>query len=1123
MQAMLVRRLTEPAPSARAVRPNLPDSADQAIRQALSPVAADRFATMAQFGQALQAAPTAITAPMAAPAAPMVAPAAPASSAQRAEGPVRRRKVPVTAMALLVGIFIGLGVLFAWRRAAGHGSPSEGGAARLAVLPFENLGDSADAYFAAGVSDAVRGKLTELSQLQVIARGSSVQYAGSTRTPPQIAADLGVQYLLTGTVRWAKSADGTSRVQVSPELVQVSGEGAAASKWQQSFEAPLTDVFKLQADIAGQVAQAMRVALPGAAQERLAEVPTHNPAAYDALLRARAATNYGANNAPADLRRGIAHYEEAVRLDSTFADAWAEMSTSLTVLYANSTPSPEAARRARAAAERAIAVDPRLAVGHRALGQYYLFVEADPARAAPELETAAKAAPSDAGTIALRGAVARARGRFEEALGYAREAYALDPRSGNRAGTLAQVLFWLRRPAEARPIAERALALTPGNPTAVERLVMVALSEGDLPRARQVVARATEVDPADLAAFLAVYYDLGWVLDDAGQRLVLSLGPEAFDDDPASIAIVRAQLYGWRGDAAASRAWGDSAQRHFADQIRAAPNDAQRHVLRGLALAYAGRRDEAVAEGERGVALLPMDRDAETVPLSHAPARPDLRTHRPGGAGARPAREAAGGAVLPLARLAPDRPRVRAAPREPALRAAGARDGVTADLRAALQAGLAASYALERELGRGGMATVFLAQDLKHDRPVALKVLHPELAASLGADRFLREIRLAARLQHPHILTVLDSGEVAVSGAPPFLWFTMPFIRGESLRDRLRRETQLPVEDALRIAREAADALGFAHAEGIVHRDIKPENILLTGTGGGGHALVADFGIARALGSGRDDQLTETGLTVGTPAYMSPEQASGQRELDARTDLYSLAVVLYEMLAGETPFAAPTTQATIARRFMETARPIRELRDSVPEAVERAVQRALARTAADRFGTMAQFAEALQAGHVSGTTKATGERTSAVPAADAAAAAVSDDRRAAPGTATVSARGFGPRRRAAGRRRRAVRLAAQPPRGGCGVGQRAPDRRPPVPEPGRLGRRLLRRRHHRRGARQAHGAAEHAGDRLEQLGAVSGAPPSRRGRSGASWAWTTCWWARCAGRRARPARRAGCR
>jgi eukaryotic-like serine/threonine-protein kinase len=627
-QAMLVRRLTEPAPSARSVRPNLPESADQAIRKALSPVAADRFGTMTQFGQALQlsttapvpAVPTVVTAPAAVPA-----PAPPATAA-----PARRRKVPLAATTLVLGMLIGLGVLFAWRRGAGSGAPAEGGAARIVVLPFENLGDSSDAYFAAGVSDAVRGKLTELEQLQVIARGSSMQYAGSTRTPPQIAADLGVQYLLTGTVRWAKGADGTSRVQVSPELVQVSGDGSAASKWQQSFEAPLSDVFKVQADIAGQVAQAMRVALPGAAQARLAQAPTRNEAAYDAYLRGRAATNGFVSTAPSDTRKAIAHYQEAVRLDSNFALAWGELSAAYQQLYVNSTPSPETARQARAAAERAIMLNPGSADGHRTLAQYYLFIELDPARAESEVELAAKAAPSSEAVLGLRAGVARSLGRFEEALGYARELYTLDPRSAGRAGTLALALLWLRRPGEARPVAERTLALAPGNPTAIQRLVMVVLSQGDLAGARRLVAGATEIAPADLAAYMAVYWDLGWVLDDAGQRLVLSLGREAFDDDPASMAIVRAQIHGWRGDQAASRAWGDSAQRHFADQVRANPDDAQRHVLRGLALAYAGRRDEAVAEGERGVALLPMEKDAETAAyLMHQLVRIYVRTGQP--------------------------------------------------------------------------------------------------------------------------------------------------------------------------------------------------------------------------------------------------------------------------------------------------------------------------------------------------------------------------------------------------------------------------------------------------------------------------------------------------------------
>jgi serine/threonine-protein kinase len=272
------------------------------------------------------------------------------------------------------------------------------------------------------------------------------------------------------------------------------------------------------------------------------------------------------------------------------------------------------------------------------------------------------------------------------------------------------------------------------------------------------------------------------------------------------------------------------------------------------------------------------------------------------------------------------------------------------DLPAALAAGLRDRYTLERELGRGGMATVYLAHDLKHKRPLALKVLRPELAASLGPERFQREIELAARLQHPHILTVLDSGETAGQ-----FWFTMPYVEGESLRARLTRERQLSMEDTLRIGREAAQALQYAHEHGVIHRDIKPENLLLTQDG---NTLVADFGIARALGKG-DDQLTQTGMSVGTPAYMSPEQAVGERHLDARTDIYSLGVVVYEMLAGEPPYTGATAQAILARRFAEAPRPLRTLRDTIPEPIEQAVQKALAKAPADRFATAAQFAQAL--------------------------------------------------------------------------------------------------------------------------------------------------------------------
>ena len=264
---------------------------------------------------------------------------------------------------------------------------------------------------------------------------------------------------------------------------------------------------------------------------------------------------------------------------------------------------------------------------------------------------------------------------------------------------------------------------------------------------------------------------------------------------------------------------------------------------------------------------------------------------------------------------------------------------------------MADRYRIERQLGQGGMATVYLAQDLKHDRHVALKVLKPELAAIIGASRFLVEIKTTANLQHPHILSLHDSGEVDGT-----VFYVMPFVDGESLRDRLTREKQLPVADAVRIAGEAAEALEYAHKQGVIHRDIKPENILLHG----GHALVADFGIALAASKTAGARMTETGMSLGTPTYMSPEQAMGERNLDARTDLYALGCVLYEMLTGEPPFTGPTAQSIVAKVLTDEPRPASELRRSVPSNVDAAIRTALEKLPADRFATMAEFAAALR-------------------------------------------------------------------------------------------------------------------------------------------------------------------
>jgi len=270
-----------------------------------------------------------------------------------------------------------------------------------------------------------------------------------------------------------------------------------------------------------------------------------------------------------------------------------------------------------------------------------------------------------------------------------------------------------------------------------------------------------------------------------------------------------------------------------------------------------------------------------------------------------------------------------------------------------LRASLTNAYTIDRELGRGGMATVYLAQDCKHDRVVALKVLHPDLAASLGPDRFLREIKLAARLNHPHILPLFDSG-----AADGFLYYVMPYVEGESLRERLDREQQLSVDEALHHTRAIASALDYAHRQSIVHRDIKPENVMLYE----GEAMVMDFGIAKAVSAAGSETLTQTGMMVGTPAYVSPEQAAGETNLDGRSDQYSLACVLYEMLSGERPFTGATAQAVLAKRFTETVKPLRAIRAAIPEYVERAVTRAMSTDAGGRFATSAMFAQALASG-----------------------------------------------------------------------------------------------------------------------------------------------------------------
>jgi serine/threonine-protein kinase len=280
-------------------------------------------------------------------------------------------------------------------------------------------------------------------------------------------------------------------------------------------------------------------------------------------------------------------------------------------------------------------------------------------------------------------------------------------------------------------------------------------------------------------------------------------------------------------------------------------------------------------------------------------------------------------------------------------------------LTARLQTALDGRYRIESHAGQGGMATVYVARDIKHDRPVALKLLRPDISAVIGAERFLHEIRVAAHLQHPHLLPLFDSGE-----ADGLLFYVMPYVEGESLRDRIRRERQLSIEDAVKIATQVAGALDYAHRQGVIHRDIKPENILLHD----GQAMIADFGIALAVRVAGGTRITETGLSLGTPHYMSPEQASADRDLDGRTDIYALGAVLYEMLAGEPPHTGPSAQAVVAKLMTEDPKPLTQSRRTVPPHIDDAVMRALSKLPADRWQTAAEFANAIERGYATPVT-----------------------------------------------------------------------------------------------------------------------------------------------------------
>jgi serine/threonine-protein kinase len=597
-QAIIARRFTGEAPKVRQARPSVPASVEQAIACALALTPADRFETAGEFAQTLSSSATPAT-------------QAPADAATTALPRGRRaRRLPVAAVTLMLGFLVGLGVLFAWRSSHRRIEPI-GGRKVVAVLPFENLGDSADAYFAEGVANEIRTKLASIEGLEVIARGSSAEYRNTTKRPEQIARELGADYLLTATVQWAKVPGAPSRVRVSPELVDATPGHRPSTRWGERFDAALTDVFEVQANIATQVAGALNVALGDSTRQALTAKPTENLAAYDAYLKGDGVLAASAYE-PGALRAAARHYEQAVALDSTFALAWARIAWVYANMHINGAGATQAgADKAHAAAERAVRLAPNGTEGRQALGDYYRGILKDYPKALAEYEKGHRNSPKNAQLLGDIATTEWSLGRWGAALEHYKQAATLDPRSVRMLTGTATTLQRLRRYPEAIAWYDRALALAPANLSALQDKAMVFLAQGDLARARKMLLETPKgVDPAALVVFMALYFDLYWVLDDEQQELLLRLTPASFDGNRATWGFALAQTWHQRGDSRRSRAYADSARIAIEPLVNDTPDDAQLRALYGVTLAYLDRRAEAVREAQLSVRLSPASRDA---------------------------------------------------------------------------------------------------------------------------------------------------------------------------------------------------------------------------------------------------------------------------------------------------------------------------------------------------------------------------------------------------------------------------------------------------------------------------------------------------------------------------------
>ena len=593
MAAILLQEPPDPAESGR----NVPLALEHVVRHCLEKDRERRFQSATDIAFAMS---EAISGSLSAARAPA------------ALTPKKSGMVVVGAVALAILAAVGVLLLRRFHSVSAESADSR----RVAVLPFENLGPPEEDYFADGIADEVRGKLTSIPGLQVIARASSTPYRKTTKTPRQIAEELHAPYLLTATVRWEKAGN-TSRVHVSPELVDVTHPDAPTSKWQQAFDASLTDVFQVQSEIATKVAQALGRALGAGEEKQLSQKPTQNLAAYDAFLKGRDAVGEGRATDPASLRKGIALFEQAVALDPGFADAWAELSHAATALYANGVPTATLAQRSREAAERAVALAPNKPDGYVALGSYERLVKLDLKRAAEQYEKGRRLAPGDSRLLFATAQVEQGLGRWDAALDHLRQGERLNPRSVPTLRVLGTTLLRMRRYGEAREALDRTLALAPTNIDTIEYKAMTYLAEGDLEGARKVLrAKLKEVEPTELIAQFASYYGLVWMLEDEQRDLLLRLTPSAFDSDRGHWATCFAEAYALRGDEAKMRRYAGEAAKAYAEQIASAPDDAERHCELGMALALLGRKEEAIREGRRCVELEPVSKDKLYAPFS---------------------------------------------------------------------------------------------------------------------------------------------------------------------------------------------------------------------------------------------------------------------------------------------------------------------------------------------------------------------------------------------------------------------------------------------------------------------------------------------------------------------------